>query len=445
MHAGQHKPAFLPLLGPALRRIVTRGRLTIVDWRGGVSHFGAGHLADAPAYGLADGPALPAITIRFHEKWLPVKIALSPGLATGEAYMRGALTIDGADERGDLRGFLSLVTGQPKPIREPRWVWMINQIVQRLVWLVGGNNRARAARNVAHHYDLTSDFYRLFLDAQMQYSCAYFRDGSETLEQAQTDKIRHIAAKLCLAPGQSVLDIGCGWGGLALALSREHHVRVTGVTLSQEQLVSAQARAQAARLDDQITFARQDYRDVAGQFDRIVSVGMLEHVGFAQFETYFAHVARMLAPEGVALIHAIGRSDNKGGPDPWTQRYIFPGGYIPALSEVLPAIERSGLIITDIEILRLHYAETLRHWFARFTENRAAAQGMYGETFCRMWEFYLAAAEMSFRHRPLIVFQIQLAHAKRTVPLTRDYIAAAENSASELAADCPLIAGAMNS
>ena len=411
----QVQPAFLPLLGLVLRRIIKQGRLTIIDWRGGVSSFGDGN---APS---------PHATIRFHSRWLPLKIVLSPGLATGEAYMRGDLTL----EDGDLRNFLTVVTAQPKPIREPRLIRVINAIVQWLRWATGGNNRGRAARNVAHHYDLTTDFYRLFLDEQMHYSCAYFPKGTETLEDAQSAKVRHIAAKLCLAPDQSVLDIGSGWGSLALALAQAHGPRVTGVTLSKEQLATARARVHAKGLDGRITFALQDYRDVVGQFDRIVSVGMLEHVGFAQFETYFAHVARLLAPDGVALIHAIGRSDNKGGPDPWTQRYIFPGGYIPSLSQVLPAIEASGLIVTDIEILRLHYAETLAHWSARFAANRAAAHGMCGETFCRMWEFYLAAAEMTFRHRPLMVFQIQLAHSRHAVPLTRDYIAKAEACAPE--------------
>ena len=226
-----------------------------------------------------------------------------------------------------------------------------------------------------------------------------------------------------------MLDIGSGWGSLAQALVGRAPVEVLGVTLSREQLEAARASVQQAGLADRVSFALQDYRDVAGQFDRIVSVGMLEHVGFAQFEPYFAKVAQLLAEDGVALIHTIGRSDDKGGPDAWTQRYIFPGGHIPSLSEVVPAIERSGLIVTDIEVLRLHYAETLRHWSARFAAHRAQALALYGEEFCRMWEFYLAAAEMTFRHRALVVFQIQLTKRKDTLPLTRDYIAEAEQQA----------------
>ncbi len=400
--------AFLPLLGPVLSKILRKGRLTIIDWQGGVTSFGDG--------------GEPAATIRFHKRWLPLRIAMSPAVAVGEAYMRGDLTI----EEGDVRSLVAVATSQSEPIKESRWVWQLTQIKKWLGWALGGNNRRRAARNVAHHYDLSSDFYRLFLDRNMHYSCAYFPTGNETLEEAQAAKARHIAAKLCLEPGKSVLDIGSGWGSLAMVLARQD-AQVTGVTLSREQLGVARQNAEQAGLADAISFALQDYRDVTGSFDRIVSVGMLEHVGFAQFETYFAKVAQLLRGDGIALIHAIGRSDDKGGPDPWTQRYIFPGGYIPSLAEVLPAIERSGLVVTDIEILRLHYAETLRHWSARFQDRRATARAMYGEEFCRMWEFYLAGAEMSFRHRPLMVFQIQLAHRKDAVPLTRDYIARAES------------------
>ena len=316
--------------------------------------------------------------------------------------------------------------GQSKPVQEPRWSWWLTQVKKWAVWATGGNNRRRSARNVEHHYDLSSDFYRLFLDRNMHYSCAYFATGQETLEEAQAAKARHIAAKLCLEPGKTVLDIGSGWGSLAMVLARQN-AQVTGVTLSREQIEVARQSAEQAGLAHAVSFALQDYRDVTGSFDRVVSVGMLEHVGFAQFDTYFAKVAQLLDRDGVALIHAIGRSDNNGGPDPWTQRYIFPGGYIPSLSEVLPAIERSGLVVTDIEILRLHYAETLRHWAERFQARRAAARAMYGEEFCRMWEFYLAGAEMGFRNRPLMVFQIQLAHRKDAVPLTRNYIAEAEN------------------
>jgi cyclopropane-fatty-acyl-phospholipid synthase len=409
MASGQVKPAFLPLLGRALRKTIKRGSLTIIDSRGGVSSFG-------------DGAEIPSATIRFHTRWLPLKIVLDPALGAGEAYMHGLLTI----EKGDLRSFLAVAMDQPDPIHERPLLRTIGQIGKWIARALGGNNRKRSARNVAYHYDLSPEFYALFLDSDLHYSCAYFAQGTETLEEAQAAKARHIAAKLCLAPGQTVLDIGSGWGSLALAMAQMADVRVKGVTLSREQLDVARSRARDVRVNHNVQFELEDYRDVAGKFDRIVSVGMLEHVGFAQFDGYFAKVAELLAPDGVALIHAIGRWDDNPGTDAWTQRYIFPGGYIPSLSEVIPAIERSGLLTADIEILRLHYAETLLHWSRRFAASRATACGMYGEEFCRMWEFYLGAAEMSFRARQLMVFQIQLIHQRDAIPLTRDYMTQAE-------------------
>ena len=405
----QERFAFLPLLGPRLNKMVRRGCLTIIDSRGQTSRFGR------------EGEA-PAATIRFHDRWLPLWIALNPPLATGEAYMAARLTI----EAGDLRSFLEVVTGQPDQISEAPPIHFAGLLSRWLKRALGGNTHRRSARNVAHHYDLSRDFYALFLDKAMHYSCAYFPKGDETLEEAQAAKVRHIAAKLCLSPGQSVLDIGSGWGSLALALGQMARVRVEGITLSCEQLIAARQRVSEAGFDDTIAFELRDYRHVTGTFDRIVSVGMLEHVGFAQFDGYFSKVAQLLAPDGVALIHAIGYWHTATGTDTWTQRYIFPGGHIPSLSEIIPAIERSGLLVTDIEILRLHYAETLRHWHRRFTAHKTTVRDMYGDEFCRMWEFYLAAAEMSFRNRPLMVFQIQLAHRRDAVPLTRDYIAEAE-------------------
>ncbi len=291
------------------------------------------------------------------------------------------------------------------------------------------NPVSRAQRNVAHHYDLNGRLYSLFLDRDRQYSCAYFRRGDETLEEAQTAKKRHIAAKLCLdRPGLSVLDIGSGWGGMALSLARDHGAHVLGITLSAEQLAESRARAEAEGLSDRVRFELLDYRAVQQKFDRIVSVGMFEHVGINHYREFFATVARCLEPDGVALLHAIGRNDVPGSTNPWLAKYIFPGGYCPALSEVLPPIERSRLTVTDIEILRLHYAETLRHWRRRFGANRDAIASLYDERFCRMFEFYLAGAELSFRRENMMVFQIQLAHKQSAVPLTRDYIGAAESS-----------------
>jgi cyclopropane-fatty-acyl-phospholipid synthase len=287
------------------------------------------------------------------------------------------------------------------------------------------NPAVRAQRNVAHHYDLNGRLYSLFLDRDRQYSCAYFPRGDETLEEAQAAKKRHIAAKLCLdRPDLSVLDIGCGWGGLALTLARDYGARVTGITLSREQLTEARARAVAEGLEDRVTFELLDYRSVNQTFDRIVSVGMFEHVGIGHYQTFCDMVARSLTPDGIALIHAIGRSGGPGATNSWIDKYIFPGGYSPALSEVLPSVERSGLIATDIEILRLHYAQTLRQWRWRFTANRDTIASIYDERFCRMFEFYLCGSELAFRNGGNMVFQIQLGARQDAAPLTRDYISA---------------------
>jgi cyclopropane-fatty-acyl-phospholipid synthase len=285
------------------------------------------------------------------------------------------------------------------------------------------NPAARAQKNVAHHYDLNGRLYSLFLDRDRQYSCAYFPRGDETLEAAQLAKKRHIAAKLCLdRPDLRVLDIGCGWGGLALTLARDHGARVTGITLSREQLTEARARALAEGLEDRVSFELMDYRSVSQQFDRIVSVGMFEHVGVGYYKTFLDTVARALTPNGVALLHSIGRMEGPGATNAWIDKYIFPGGYSPALSEVLPAVERSRLVATDIEILRLHYAQTLRHWRWRFAANRDTIASIYDERFCRMFEFYLSSSELAFRRGGNMVFQIQLAARQDAVPLTRDYL-----------------------
>ena len=285
------------------------------------------------------------------------------------------------------------------------------------------NGRRRSKQNVAHHYDLDGRLYDLFLDADRQYSCGYFERDDDPLETAQLAKKRHIAAKLLVGPAAQVLDIGCGWGGLALYLAEACGARhVTGITLSGEQLTAARARAAGKALDDHVAFALKDYRDVEGRFDRIVSVGMFEHVGVGQYDAYFRKCAELLADDGVMLLHSIGRSERPGITNPWIAKYIFPGGYIPSLSEVLPAIERAGLLVTDVEILRLHYAETLKHWRARFLEERAAAAKLYDDRFVRLWDFYLAASEMAFREQAMMVFQIQITKRQDVVPLTRDYI-----------------------
>jgi cyclopropane-fatty-acyl-phospholipid synthase len=282
---------------------------------------------------------------------------------------------------------------------------------------------------VQHHYDLSDKFYDLFLDKDRQYSCAYFSSLGESLEEAQQNKKRHIIAKLGLDRSDlKVLDIGCGWGGLALDMARDYGAEVLGITLSDEQIGIAQMRTQQNGLQERCRFELTDYRALRGRFDRIVSVGMFEHVGIAYYAAFFAKVRELLNNDGAMLLHTIGRSDGPGSTNPWIAKYIFPGGYAPALSEVLQAIEASGLIVTDIEVLRLHYAETCHLWRKRFVANRAAAKRLYNERFCRMWEFYLAGAEMAFRHDGQVVFQIQLAKRQDAVPLTRDYMLDAERA-----------------
>jgi cyclopropane-fatty-acyl-phospholipid synthase len=336
----------------------------------------------------------------------------------GEAYMDGRLTI----EFGSLRDFLQIVTSNLAALDAHPAQGLRTQLSAFARLRARPNHKQRARANVAHHYDLSGALYDLFLDADRQYSCAYFPTGTETLEEAQAAKKRHLAAKLLLRPGHRVLDIGSGWGGLALELASEAGARVKGVTLSREQLDAARARAEAAGLSDQVQFDLLDYRDVVGRFDRIVSVGMFEHVGPRHYDEFFCAVAGALDRKGVAVVHSIGRRSPPGGDDPWISKYIFPGGYVPALSEVMAAVERSGLWATDIEILRLHYADTLKHWYERFQRRRQQAGALYDERFCRMWEYYLAACEMMFRNGDLMVFQIQLAHEPDAVPLTRDHI-----------------------
>ncbi len=273
-----------------------------------------------------------------------------------------------------------------------------------------------------HHYDLSDALFRCFLDSDLQYSCAYFRDPKMSLDGAQTAKKQHIIGKLLLGGGQRVLDIGCGWGGLAISIAQSEAVSTTAITLSKEQLGIAKRRARDAGVDHRILFEPKDYREIEGPFDRVVSVGMFEHVGRPNYETFFKRIAHLLTDDGVALIHSIGRMDGPGLTPAWTRKYIFPGGYIPALSEVLAAVERAGLWVTDIEILRLHYAETLRAWRHEFLNKVDVLRGTYDDRFFRMWEFYLAGSEMAFRYDGLMVFQLQLAKRVDTVPLTRDYM-----------------------
>ena len=392
------------ILDRLLRSLIRDGNLT-VQMPGGARQ----------SYGNGSGPA---VTVTLHDPALPGRLVRGPDMALGEAYMDQTLTV----ENDDLAGFLALLLRNAADGRAGWWRYPLEH-AQRLLRLAQQITPApRARANVAHHYDLSGGLYDLFLDPDRQYSCGYFKTPDDTLEQAQAQKKAHIAAKLRLAPGMRVLDIGCGWGGMALSLARDHGVRVLGITLSLEQHRIATARAAEAGLEGQVEFRLTDYRAVTGKFDRIVSVGMFEHVGVPQYRTYFRQVRDLLAPDGVALIHTIGRTTPPGITSPWITRYIFPGGYCPALSEVMPAVQSSGLWTTDIEVWRLHYAETLRHWRKRFEANIDRAAALYDDRFCRMWRYYLTASEMTFRHYGQCVFQIQLAHRQDAVPLTRDYL-----------------------
>ncbi len=369
----------------------------------------------------------PSVIVNLADRMTLARIAAHPSLGVGEGWMDGRISF----ERGSIRDLLDLAsrnTGYRVNGPPPSWLkrWWIHLTREH-------NERRAAMRNVHHHYDLSLGLYRRFLDEDLQYSCAYWDRPGMTLEEAQGAKKRHIAAKLLLAEGQRVLDIGCGWGGLALSLAAWSGARVDGVTLSSEQLATAQKRAEAAGLAGRARFSLTDYRDVAGPYDRIVSVGMFEHVGRPNYQAYFDQIARLLTDDGVAVIHSIGRAEGPSTTDPFTAKYIFPGGYIPALSEVVPAVERAGLRITDIEILRLHYAQTLRAWSDRFAANRDAIKAIYDERFCRMWEFYLAGAEMGFRHGGHMVFQLQVAKQIDSVPITRGYIGEGERSFAKAA------------
>ncbi len=399
------------VLDAILRRFITRGRLSVRYPDGGLI-----------TYAGSEGPEA-GVEIRTAEALR--RLVTDPALAVGETYMDGTFVPLGGTIFDVLDVLMHnwMVGGRHPGVA-------IHAIIRRSLrrW-AQYNPASRSRRNVAHHYDLDDRLYGLFLDRDWQYSCAYFPTGQETLDQAQEAKKRHIAAKLLLdRPNLRVLDIGCGWGGMALTLARDYGCQVLGVTLSKEQLARARQRAIQAGLDDRVRFELLDYRDpkLGGPFDRIVSVGMFEHVGINHYDAFFRRVRGLLAPGGIALIHAIGRSAGPAATNPWIARYIFPGGYSPALSEVLPSVERSGLMATDVEVLRLHYAETLRHWRRRFAARRNDAAALFDERFCRMFEMYLAGSELAFRRMDHMVWQVQVARELTSVPLTRDYIEAAE-------------------
>ncbi len=400
------------LLNYAMQRFVTTGTLRIID-------------ADGKLHVYGTTPE-PSVTVRLTDPRLYKAIFFNPELRSGEAYMDGTLRI----EEGTLRDLLLLYALNRSNLRAQPLQKLLRAASKKLRGFTQRNVAAKARKNVAHHYDLSNELYRLFLDSDLQYSCAYFLSPEDSLETAQRNKLRHIAAKLSLKPGQKVLDIGSGWGGMAMYLAEAAHVDVTGVTLSVEQHELATKRARERGLSERVRFELKDYRDVTEKFDRIVSVGMFEHVGVGHYDEFFAKVSSLLTDDGVALLHSIGRKSGPGNTGPWMRKYIFPGAYAPALSETLTAIEGSGLWVTDIEILRLHYAETLLHWEQRFQKNREQIAALHDERFCRMWEFYLIGCEFGFRYGKQMIFQIQLAKNVHTLPRDRNYMAAAEAALS---------------
>ncbi|SMF00525.1 cyclopropane-fatty-acyl-phospholipid synthase [Tistlia consotensis] len=403
------------LLHSLFAHMIRTGSLSVIDARGQRRDYGDG--------------AEPRAVVKLHRTDLEWKLAVNPAVRLGEAYMDGLLTI----EEGDLYSLLDVMAHNYHRLEEHWLVKAGNWLLRQGRRVKQYNPIGRAQKNVAHHYDLSGRLYDLFLDPDRQYSCAYFATPDTDLESAQLAKKRHLAAKLRLAePGLTALDIGSGWGGMALYLAQVADADVTGVTLSVEQYKLSQARAAEAQLQDHCRFELVDYRQKNGPFDRIVSVGMFEHVGKANYDEYFGKVRKLLAEDGVAVIHSIGRFDEPSPINPFIRKYIFPGADVPALSEVMTSVEKSGLLVTDIEILRLHYAETLKNWNARFQANRKAIAELYDERFCRMWEMYLVGCELGFRRQGLMVFQIQLTRRLDAIPLTRDYMVEEEKRLAEL-------------
>ncbi len=391
-------------LSNMMKSFVRVGTLKIIDADGKVHVF--------------SGQPGPNVTMRLSDRSLYHKLVFNPELNAGEAYMDGRMSF----EDSTLRDFLTLFSLNRLSLAS----YPLQKVLRRVSRMFKKGQQAnpigKAQQNVAHHYDLGNDFYKLFLDEGLQYSCAYFTNDDNTLEQAQRNKLRLLAAKLKLSPGLKILDIGCGWGDLALYLARLADVEVVGVTLSKEQFELASARARKAGLDDRVRFELKDYRKVEDRFDRIVSVGMFEHVGVHHYGEFFGKINELMDDDGLALIHSIGHMSPPGTASPWLRKYIFPGAYSPALSEVFEVVEQNSLWVTDLEFLRLHYAKTLAHWAQRFEANRDKIEAMYDARFARMWEFYLISAEMMFRTGSQLVFHMQLARKRDAAPIVRDYI-----------------------
>jgi cyclopropane-fatty-acyl-phospholipid synthase len=399
------------LLRRIVERVIKTGNLRITGSSGKTYKFG-------------DGTGEP-VHVRFNAAHAERAVALHPTLALPEAYMDGDVDV----VEGDVLSFLRIAyTNMGMDGINPSLTRTIEALRVAIRGLQQVNTASRARRNVQRHYDLSGEMYKLFLDADLQYSCAYFERPDMTIEEAQLAKKRHIAAKLKMKPGQTVLDIGCGWGGMALYLAKNFDAEVLGVTLSTEQHAVATERARAEGLDRHVHFEIKDYRALTERFDRIVSVGMFEHVGVNYYNAFFEKCATLLKPDGVMLLHTIGRSGPPSATNAFIRKYIFPGGYIPAMSEVLPHIERAGLVVTDVEVLRLHYADTLKAWRERFMANRDRAKAIYDERFCRMWEFYLAGSEAAFRWQDMVNFQFQITKRNDALPMTRDYMGKAERA-----------------
>ncbi|QRM54867.1 cyclopropane-fatty-acyl-phospholipid synthase family protein [Sinorhizobium sp. BG8] len=400
------------IIDSIVSKLVRRGNLQITFCDGAITRFG-------------DGSGTP-VSIRLNTRGAQWGLIIDPSYYLGHCYGTGDIEII----EGDMYELLKTIfTGNPDfQYYDSRWNRLLERARFLLRWVNERNGLRRSRSNVQHHYDLTGELYDLFLDNDRQYSCAYFETPDQSLDDAQLAKKRHIAAKLLMGrPGLSVLDIGSGWGGMALYLARYLGAKVTGVTLSNEQFAISTARAKAEGLSNDVHFLLEDYRNAPNTYDRIVSVGMFEHVGRPNYLTYFKKCSALLRRDGVMVLHTIGRTDRPTSNNPFIEKYIFPGGYIPALSEVMRAVEKSGLGVTDIEILRIHYAETLRHWRERFMAQRDKAKELYDEAFCRIWEFYLAASESAFRWQNLVIFQLQIAHDPTVVPLTRNYLESGEN------------------
>jgi cyclopropane-fatty-acyl-phospholipid synthase len=397
-------------------QLIKEGELTIIKANGRTMRFGTPSATRKP------------VTVRFTDNTTPFRILLNPSLAAGEAYMDGTLLL----EQGDIYDLLDLVTynGRFELKRDDAELEArVRPPLAVTNWLRARNHERASKRNVAHHYDLSAGLYDIFLDRDRQYSCAYWTDpGNETLDQAQIDKKAHIVAKLAIEPGHKVLDIGCGWGGMALYIHAKTGAEVLGITLSEEQLKIARQRAEEAGVADKVRFELIDYRKVQGPYDRIVSVGMYEHVGPGNFETFAAKCRSLLTEQGVMLLHTIGRIGAERTTDKWTTKYIFPGGYIPTLSEMSLAAERTNLITADVETLRLHYAYTLEEWLRRTQAHKAEIVAMYDERFYRMWEFYLAGSLTGFTNGEMVNYQVQYVRDRRALPITRDYMFEAERA-----------------